>query len=183
MMRIQEGQPAPLFSATAIRGDMVRLDGFMGRHVLLSFQRYAGCPLCNLRTYYLTMRYPAFKGRGLDILVVIESPADAILRQETLRDAPFPIIADPQQHLYQLYGVKTSVWGALLGRWRMRATYADGRRQGMGDHSVPGDRTRIPADFLIGPDLMVQRAYYGRDLGDNLPIEEVEAFSLAYAGR
>ena len=53
----------------------------------------------------------------------------------------------------------------------------------MGDHAVPGDRMRIPADFLIGPDLVVQRAYYGRDLGDNLPVEDVEAFSLAYAGR
>jgi len=31
----------------------------------------------------------------------------------------------------------------------------------------------VPADFLIGPDLTVQIAYYGSDIGDHLPIEKI----------
>ena len=31
----------------------------------------------------------------------------------------------------------------------------------------------VPADFLIGPDLTVQVAYDGKDMGDHLPIEKI----------
>jgi hypothetical protein len=31
----------------------------------------------------------------------------------------------------------------------------------------------VPADFLIGPDLTVQVAYYGNDIGDHLPLEKI----------
>ena len=31
----------------------------------------------------------------------------------------------------------------------------------------------VPADFLIDPDLTVQVAYYGSDIGDHLPIEKI----------
>ena len=31
----------------------------------------------------------------------------------------------------------------------------------------------VPADFLIGPDLTVQVAYYGSDISDHLPAEKI----------
>ena len=31
----------------------------------------------------------------------------------------------------------------------------------------------VPADFLIGPDLTVEVAYYGSDIGDHLPLEKI----------
>lgn len=38
------------------------------------------------------------------------------------------------------------------------------------------DVTVLPADFLIGPDLVIQTAYYGKDIGDHLPLEEIYRF-------
>jgi len=34
----------------------------------------------------------------------------------------------------------------------------------------------IPADFLIGPDLVIEKAYYGKDIGDHIPVADVEAW-------
>lgn len=38
---------------------------------------------------------------------------------------------------------------------------------------MDGNTNLIPADFLIGPDLTVERAYYGADIGDHLPLDDV----------
>jgi hypothetical protein len=34
---------------------------------------------------------------------------------------------------------------------------------------------KMPADFLIGPDGRIVEAYYGRDIGDHLSIERIDA--------
>ena len=39
-----------------------------------------------------------------------------------------------------------------------------------------GQPNLLPADFLLGPDLTIERAYYGRDIGDHLPFSEIEQF-------
>ena len=36
---------------------------------------------------------------------------------------------------------------------------------------------QLPADFLIGSDLNIHKAYYGKDIGDRLSIEEIERFA------
>jgi len=38
---------------------------------------------------------------------------------------------------------------------------------------MEGIKSLVPADFLIGPDLTVQVAYYGNDMGGHLPIEKI----------
>ena len=38
---------------------------------------------------------------------------------------------------------------------------------------MEGIKSMVPADFLIGPDLTVEVAYYGGDIGDHLPIENI----------
>jgi len=41
---------------------------------------------------------------------------------------------------------------------------------------MDGDWAMIPADFLIGPDFRIAEAFYGRHIGDHLPLERIEAF-------
>jgi len=38
---------------------------------------------------------------------------------------------------------------------------------------MEGIKSMVPADFLISPDLSVQVAYYGSDIGDHLPIVKI----------
>ena len=51
------------------------------------------------------------------------------------------------------------------------------------DGGVDWQLASMPADFLIGPDGTVLRVHYGRDIGDHMPIDEIEqALSGADAG-
>lgn len=40
------------------------------------------------------------------------------------------------------------------------------------------DKPLIPADFLIDQKGIIQRAYYGSDFGDHLPIEDILTWRL-----
>ena len=52
-MRIQPGQPAKNFTSQDILGHSVALPDYKGQRLMLSFYRYAACPLCNLRMHHL----------------------------------------------------------------------------------------------------------------------------------
>jgi hypothetical protein len=48
--------------------------------------------------------------------------------------------------------------------------------QGFSTRKNVGDKALIPADSLIGPDLIIEQAYYGKNIGDHLPISEIETW-------
>ena len=158
-------------------GKRVDLWSQSGRHVLLSFYRYASCPLCNMRVHELARRCEAWKVQGLDMLAVFQSPEEKLRQYVGRQEAPFPLIPDPEQRLYRLYGVGHS-WGGFAKAWAMRLPEI-GRSvlgQGFLPGSVEGAIHRIPADFLIGPDGVIALAYYGRDIGDHLSLERIEHY-------
>ena len=176
-MKLQAGQPARDFQVTDIHGNPVRLNDYAGKKLMLSFYRYASCPLCNLRVHDLIRHQPEFRARGLHMLAVFQSPAESIQRYVGKQLAPFPIVADPARSLYRLYGVEPSWAGfgkAMLFKLPMafEAVIGNGFLPGR----MEGDKAMIPADFLIGPDLVVRDAFYGKDIGDHMPIRDVENF-------
>jgi len=54
--------------------------------------------------------------------------------------------------------------------------FSDAASKGLLFFNPHNDVALIPADFLIGTDLVIQTAYYGKDIGDHLPIEEIYRF-------
>ena len=142
---------------------------------MLSFYRYASCPLCNLRIAQLIAQYPYLKEQGLHLVAFFQSPRQSILETVTKQDLPFPIVADPECAIYKLYGVESSLLGLLKGLLRLSEFWM-AMKKGFLSVASDGDRTLIPADFLVAPDLVVERAYYGKDIGDHLPLEEIEAW-------
>lgn len=175
--RLKDGDTVRSFETADMRGRRVELTGQPGRHVLLSFYRYASCPLCNLRVHELSGRCGAWQEQGLDLLAVFQSPQDKLRHYVGQQQTPFPLIPDPEQRLYQLYGVGHS-WGGFLKAWVMRLPEI-GRSvfgQGFLPGSVEGGIHRIPADFLVRPNGTIAVAYYGRDIGDHLPLERIERY-------
>ena len=176
-MRLLAGQPARDFQVMDIHGNPVRLNGYAGKKLMLSFYRYASCPLCNLRVHDLIRRQPDFRARGLHMLAVFQSPGESIRIYVGKQLMPFPVVADPAHSLYRLYGVEASWAGfgkAMLFKLPMvfEAVIGNGFLPGR----MEGDKAMIPADFLIGPDLVVRYAFYGKDIGDHMPIRDVEDF-------
>lgn len=181
-MKIKVGQKAPPFAAMDIHGNLIRLEDYHGKWLLLSFHRLAACPFCGLRIYSLSVCYPSLHGQGLEIVAFIESTETNTLRQPYAQEAPFPIIADPQQTFYQRYGTRMS----RLGRWWADLTrkreIAEAESRGFGSGVVDGPAERMPADFLIGPDSMVRFIHYGRHSGDSLQIKQIKALVEQFAG-
>ncbi len=173
MARLRPGDPAPDFDVLDIQGRRLTLKGFRNRPLMLSFFREAGCPFCNIRVYELTQQHGYLKREGLEIVAVFRSPEEDIRHYVAHRPRPFLIVSDPEQYLYDLYGIEHSArkawWGVIRHFGRMiRGLWVA--------PSKPTDPTLVPADFLIDEAGIVRDVHYGRDIGDHISISRAHAF-------
>ena len=76
--------------------------------------------------------------------------------------------------LYEEYGVQVSWWGAFYPRVVARAIL--GVLNGFLSLNINGPIARIPADFLVDPEGLVWRAYYGQAISDHIPFEDITEF-------
>lgn len=176
-MKINEGMRAKEFEVEDVFGQSINLKNYAGKTLLLSFFRNGACALCNLRVHQLIQRYPNYQAKGLEMLAVFESPRESILQYVGKQDAPFPIIGDPEGQLYRLYGVETSEAKAMqsINLPQVQAAVQEAAAHGFHLTKEEGSNFyRIPAEFLIGPNLTIQRAYYADYVGDHLSFEEIE---------
>jgi thioredoxin-dependent peroxiredoxin len=175
VMKIQNGEPAKDFQVEDLFGKQITLGDFKGKKMMLSFYRYASCPLCNLRVHQLIQRYPDLHEKGLEMVAFFQSPPETIYRYVGKQDAPFSIVPDPDREVYKLYGVEGSLAGFLKASLKV-GDLISAVRKGFLPGRIDGETTMVPADFLIGPALVVEKAYYGKDIGDHMPIQEIEAW-------
>lgn len=173
-MRIAEGEPAKNFSVTDVHGKEISLEDYRGRWLLLSFSRYAACPLCVLRVSHIVEAYPDLHAKGLEVLMFFQSPRESVLKYLEEFELPFPVIADPDMEVYDLYGVGASWLGYVKAVGRL-SELREARRRGYGGEPE-GMKALVPADFLVGPDLVVRRAHYGGDIGDHLPLNLIPSY-------
>lgn len=174
-MRLKSGTNAPLFKTTDIGGETIDLQSYKGSKVLISFYRYASCPLCNLRVNNLIKLYPSLSDKGLKIISIFQSPKESILQYVGKQDAPFPIVPDPAQKLYKQYGVETS-WTAFAKAGLQINKLIETTKLGFMPGKMEGEVNRVPADFLIDEKGVIQSAYYGADISDHMPIETILSF-------
>ena len=175
-MRLKPGDKAPPFSTETINGRTISLEEFAGKPVLLMFYRYPSCPMCNLRIRDFAQHYPRLHERGLEVVAFFHSPARNIRAHAGKRQLPFHLAADPKFKVYQSYGIETSWAGFLLSMF-LPSFYVDwirAMRYGILG-GVDWQMGKMPADFLIGPDGRILTVHYGRDIGDHLSVQEVEA--------
>jgi peroxiredoxin len=171
---------APSFETLDIFGNPISLESYRGKKLLLGFYRNSACAMCNLRIRHLIQRYPDWKANGLEVLAVFESPLENMLRYVGKQDAPFPIIADPAGKLYSLYDVEVSEEKVqrTMSREDMQQMIDEAANAGFPLTKEEGSNFyRIPAEFLIGPDLQIVQAHYGEYIYDHLPFEQIEQFA------
>lgn len=173
-MPLHEGSAAPDFQATDMFGRAIRLSDLRGRPVLLSFMRYASCPMCNLRMRELVLAHERLSSEGLVMLVVFQSTADSMREYVGRHDAPFPLIPDPDMALYRLFEVERSWAGLLAPSNVVHAVRAFSK--GFAPGRIEGPFDRLPADFLIGTDGSIDLAFYARAAGEHVPLDEVSSW-------
>ncbi|PWT73289.1 MAG: hypothetical protein C5B60_08395 [Chloroflexi bacterium] len=181
-MQLLVGQQAPDFVVADLYGKRVALEDYRGVCLLLSFYRFAVCPLCDLRMWRLSQQVNAYRRRGLHFVACIESSAENIHFYLDRLNYPFPMIPDLGGDLYDTYGLRSSPLRVLTGMVVHADMYLKAARKNLGGWNVfrfDGEFGRLPADFLIGPDGRVLLAYYGRDHGDFLPLEQLDLYLRA----
>ncbi|MHA1993729.1 MAG: redoxin domain-containing protein [Candidatus Hodarchaeales archaeon] len=179
MTKLRDGQAAIDFSVEDIFGNQIILSNFTDRPILLSFYRYASCPLCNIRLSELIQKFPVYNDAGLVVIAFFQSPLESIQKYVTAKHkVPFPIIADPTHVIYRKYGVASSHWGYIKGAIRLHR-FIKAFRRGYWLGKMENKYTLIPADFLIRDSIIV-KSYYGKNIGDHIPFAEIDKFlSLA----
>jgi peroxiredoxin len=176
--RLKPGEKAPAFATDDWQDNRIEPFGTHSGVTLLSFFRYASCPLCNLRVRELITKYERFVENGIRILGIFQSPAERIAHYVGTQSPPFPLVPDPDLTLYRLYGVESS-WRGFARAWTLgipqvyRAVVANGFLPGTMENNIH----RVPADFLIAPDGKLIDVYYGRDIGDHMPMDRVFSHS------
>jgi peroxiredoxin len=179
-MRLLVGQKAPQFDVLDVDGRHITLQDYRGVFLLLSFYRFAGCPICNVRLWQLARKSSEYLRKGLHLVAVIDSRVERV--DHTLdRDLyPFPLIAGLGSDLFDRYGVESSVFRSVKGLLARPGTLLQARSKDFSSwiphRHVDGGFGRLPADFLIDPGGRIILSYYGQDLGDFLPAAQVDLF-------
>lgn len=175
-MRRTSGEKAPRIHLPAIDGSMFDTDTLQGKPFLLSFFRFASCPLCNMRVHGLVQRFAQF-GDHFTVVAVFDSPLENLVQQTQGHKAPFPILADESNRSYTEYGIEHSFSGVVKGMVLRLPTLIRGMFKGYIPTTIKGSLTTMPADFLIDGNGIIHTAHYGRDEGDHLPWDDIQAFS------
>ena len=149
-MRLHTNTIAPAFETTDVFDAPFSLtDSKKGKKVFLVFMRFAGCPVCNLHVNKLLKNADRFKKKNIHVVIVYES-SKTIMREFLEGEKyPFTFIADPENKLYKLYSVETSL-GKLLGSLfkGMMAKVVAGKKLYKKKITDDGKVTRMEAEFL-----------------------------------
>jgi thioredoxin-dependent peroxiredoxin len=181
-MQLLVGQKAPDFVVADLYGNRIALEEYRGVCLLLSFYRFAVCPVCNIRMWRLSQHVDAYRRRGLHFVACIESSAENTHFYLDRLNYPFPMIPALGGSLYDAYGLTSSALRVLKGMAVHADIYLNAARKHLGGWNIlrfDGEFGRLPADFLIGPDGRLLLAYYGRDHGDFLPLDQLDLYLRA----
>lgn len=170
------GQQAPDFSVELMDGTNFSLSQLRGKPVWLAFFRYAACPLCNLRIHQLTSVWPTtFANRDFEMVAVFQSAPSKLQRLVERHAPPFKIVCDTELELYAAYKLERSMKG-IMGK-DVRKGMLEAYKAGIPVIQMwdpPADR--VPADFLIDRHGMIRGAFYGENIAQHIPFEDVSGF-------
>lgn len=175
--KIKPPQAAPTFTIEDVNRMAVNFGAYKGKKVMLTFYRNIGCPVCNLRFHELQKQTEYFKSKGLIVLAVYESTADN-MKQYLEGESPYAImIPNPDQSLYRLYKVDKSMSKVMKGMFHgAMGKMKQGKKLFKTKIKQDGNSNRISADFLIDENGNIATAYYGKFIGDHLPIANIKQF-------
>ncbi len=102
---LEPGQPGPAFSALDQQGNAVNLSDFQGKKVALYFYPKDDTPGCTAQACDLRDNEAWLAAQGIQVIGV--STDDVVSHQKFAAkyNLPFPLLADPERHIVQAYGV------------------------------------------------------------------------------
>ncbi len=105
--KLKPGEPAPAFSAFDQDGNIVTLDQFRGKKLVLYFYPKDNTPGCTAEACDLRDNYDRFLSEGYEILGVSADNEKSHQRFISKFDLPFNLISDVDKKVLNLY----NAWG------------------------------------------------------------------------
>lgn len=181
-MRLQKGDTAPDFSIKDINGKTISLQDYKNEKTLLVFLRYAGCPFCNLVLKNIIHQLELLDNSDTHVksdthvVVFFQSPKEHVKSYPGKQNPSFPLVADPDKTVYDLYKVESSVTGLLKGATKLPLFYDTLVREKFHQGKIDGDIFLMPAYFMINESLKIVKAHYGVNFADQDPIIQIGEF-------
>jgi peroxiredoxin len=155
MLKTQDPSAVPnagqLADATFLdsEGREVRLSSFRGRPILVVFLRHLICLECRGHLNEVAQIRDFLTQRHVEVLAVTFTPPAAVKRINAERPLPFPVVSDPDRHVYRLLELRRA---SVLSFFRPRVLFKYLREmfRGNGIHKpVDSDMLQLGGDFLI----------------------------------
>lgn len=180
-MQLQQDITAPIFKVKDIFGRMIDLNEYRDKKVFIGFFRHAGCPFCNLRVHALTKVHQELKQKGLEMIFFFESKEAVLLRSIFHKEvSPIPLIADPEKIWYQQYGLQNSTTKSIMSHvTSFVQTAIKAKKTNVPLHVMADGESfsTIPAEFLLGKNLVIKNLHYSDHLNDRLDIDVIKKFT------
>mgnify|MGYP001409995174 FL=1 len=114
MLKLKEGQKAPIFSAKNQNGNNISLTQFLGKKIVLYFYPKDNTPGCTAQACNLSENIDNLKKNGFIVLGVSPDSEESHLKFISKYNLSFDLIVDESKSICKLYGV----WGSkkFMGR-------------------------------------------------------------------
>lgn len=103
-VRLAEGTEAPNFTLVDQHGEPFTLAQLRGGKVILYFYGEAGTPACTGQACDFRDRLGDFTAEGFQVVGVSRDEVPAIAQMARDEHLNFPLLADPDRHVHELYG-------------------------------------------------------------------------------
>eukprot|EP00565_Helicotheca_tamesis_P006967 CAMPEP_0185729590 /NCGR_PEP_ID=MMETSP1171-20130828/6466_1 /TAXON_ID=374046 /ORGANISM="Helicotheca tamensis, Strain CCMP826" /LENGTH=227 /DNA_ID=CAMNT_0028398467 /DNA_START=15 /DNA_END=698 /DNA_ORIENTATION=+ len=182
-----KGDVAPDFNLQDSSGKKHKLSGYRGQRILLSFQRYAGCPVCLYNLDRLREQADYLRCRGVVVISIFTSPPDAVARWvESQVKTPFLLLADPKMVCYRAYDTRNSWENTINSKNESRKMMKELKRRGICTSPLrilrccpkvsPKKFTQVPADYLIDEKGIIFDVHHAENYYDRISWERIDAF-------
>ena len=172
MNKIKIGGTPPTFETIDFTGKKIKFNDYNGKKIHLIFFRDASCPFCNLRLNQLIQNQDKFKNNNIEVITFFASNKDIILKYAYGHKAPFPIIPDPKLKIYKLYEVEKSFKAKIKTMAKPKKALKAITSEFFNLRSLT-TKDIVPAEFMINESFEIDKAFYGKDFGDHIPLGDI----------
>ena len=177
-MEIKIGDILEEITLPTINGSNFSLSSLKGKKVLLTFYRFARCPMCNLRINEILKRYDEL-GKNFTMVGIFDSKINNLRKAMNRHDIPFTILADENFKYFEKYEVKTSWWGVIRASFTRFTKFNKALfLKGYIPFPIKGHFNTLPVDILIDEKGVVVDVKYAKDIGDHFSFEKLKSFSF-----
>ncbi len=149
------GDVAPPFALSDQHGDIVRLEDFRGRKLLVYFYPEADTPGCTIQSCDVRDHLQELAGRGLDVVGISPDEPAAQLAFDRKFSLGFPLLSDPDH--------------AVAGAW---GTWGEEEEDGETYLGI------VRSSFLVDEEGRIERAWYKVKAAQTVP-KAVDALGAA----